>query len=78
MVYDKIIEMICAQFGMEPEELNENTSFIEDMGIDSVDVVELVVDLETEFNMDEIPEEDLKKMRTIGDLAEYVSAHADV
>ena len=78
MVYDKIIGMICDQFGMEPEELSENTSFIEDMGIDSVDVVELVVDLETEFNMDEIPEEDLKKMRTIGDLVEYVTAHSDL
>ena len=77
MVYDKIISMICEQFGMEPEELNESTSFIEDMGIDSVDVVELVVDLETEFGLDEIPEEELKKMRTIGDLAAYVTAHAE-
>ena len=77
MVYDKIIEMICEQFGMEAEELNENTSFTEDMGIDSVDVVELVVELETEFGLDEIPEEDLKQMRTIGDLAEYVRAHTE-
>ena len=77
MVYEKIVSMICDQFGMEPEELNENTSFIDDMGIDSVDVVELVVDLETEFGLDEIPEEELKKMRTIGDLAAYVAAHTE-
>ena len=77
MVYEKIVEMICEQFGMEPDELNENTSFTDDMGIDSVDVVELVVELETEFGLDEIPEEDLKQMRTIGDLAAYVSAHID-
>ena len=77
MVYDKIIEMICEQFGMEASELNENTSFTEDMGVDSVDVVELVVDLETEFGLDEIPEEELKKMRTIGDLAAYVTAHTE-
>ena len=76
MVYDKIIEMICEQFGMEPDELNEGTSFIEDMGIDSVDVVELVVDLETEFGLDEIPEEELKQLRTIGDLVAYVTAHS--
>ena len=75
MVYDKIIEMICEQFDMEPDQLNENTTFIEDMGIDSVDVVELVVELEDEFGLDEIPEEELKKLRTIGDLAAYVSAH---
>ena len=78
MVYDKIIQMICEQFDMEPDELNENTTFIEDMGIDSVDVVELVVELEDEFGLDEIPEEELKKLRTIGDLAAYVSAHGDV
>ena len=78
MVYEKIVEMICEQFGMEPDELSENTSFIDDMGIDSVDVVELVVDLETEFGLDEIPEEDLKQMRTIGDLAEYVRTHTDM
>ncbi len=78
MVYDKIVEMICEQFGMEPDELSENTTFIEDMGIDSVDVVELVVDLETEFGLDEIPEEELKKLRTIGDLVAYVSAHSDI
>ena len=77
MVYDKIIEMICEQFGMEADELNENTTFIEDMGIDSVDVVELVVELENEFGLDEIPEEELKKLRTIGDLAAYVSAHSE-
>lgn len=77
MVYDKIISMICEQFDMEPEELSENTSFTDDMGIDSVDVVELVVELENEFGLDEIPEEDLKQMRTIGDLAAYVSAHTD-
>ncbi len=77
MVYDKIIEMICEQFGMEPDQLSENTTFTDDMGIDSVDVVELIVELETEFGLDEIPEEELKKMRTIGDLADYVRAHTD-
>ncbi len=77
MVYDKIIKMICEQFDMEPEQINENTSFTDDLGIDSVDVVELIVELETEFDLDEIPEEELKKMRTVGDLAAYVSEHTD-
>ena len=75
MVYDKIIEMLCEQFGLEASELNENTTFLEDIGIDSVDVVELIVEVEDEFGLDEIPEEELKKLRTIGDLAAYVSAH---
>ncbi len=78
MVYEKIVSMICDQFGMEPGDLNENSNFAEDLGIDSVDVVELVVELEAEFNLPEIPEEDLKKMQTVGDLAEYVRTHADI
>ena len=77
MIYERIIEMICEEFDMQPEELNENTTFINDMGIDSVDIVELVVELEDEFGLDEIPEEELKKLRTIGDLAAYVSAHTE-
>ena len=76
MVYEKIISMICDEFGMEPDGLNENTNLIDDIGIDSVDVVELVVELENEFGLDEIPEEELRKMATIGDLAAYVSAHS--
>ncbi len=76
MVYDKIIEMLCEQFGLEASELNENTTFLEDIGIDSVDVVELIVEVEDEFGLDEIPEEELKKLRTIGDLAAYVTAHS--
>ena len=77
MVYDKIIEMLCEQFGLEASELSESTTFIDDIGIDSVDVVELIVEVEDEFGLDEIPEEELKKLRTIGDLAAYVSAHTD-
>ena len=75
MVYDKIIEMLCEQFDLEASELNENTTFLDDIGIDSVDVVELIVEVEDEFGLDEIPEEELKKLRTIGDLAAYVTAH---
>lgn len=76
-MYEKIVEMICDQFGMEPGEITENTSFTEDLGIDSLDVVELVMELESAFDMDEIPEEELKKLHTVGDLVDYVSAHTD-
>ncbi len=73
MVYDRIIEMICEQFDMDPSKLNENTSF-DDMDFDSIDVVELVADIEDEFGLDEIPEVELLEMHTIGDLVAYVSA----
>ncbi len=77
-MYEKIIDMICERFELDPSEISEDTSFTEDMGIDSLDVVELVMDIESEFNMPEIPEEDLKKMLTIHDLVDYVSTHAGI
>ena len=78
MVYEKIVEKICNQFGLEPGEVNENTSFIDDLGADSLDVVELTIEMEDEFGMAEVPEEELKKLVTVGDLVEYVKAHADI
>ena len=77
-MYDKIVEMMCEQFDLTPDAITEDTSFVDDLGIDSLDVVELVMELEDAFGMGEIPEEDLKKMRTVGDLVEYVNAHADI
>jgi len=78
MVYEKIVEKICNQFGLEPDEISENTSFVDDLGADSLDVVELTIEMEEEFGMAEVPEEDLKKLQTVGDLVEYVKAHADI
>ncbi len=78
MVYEKIVEKICTQFGLEPENVSENTSFVDDLGADSLDVVELTIEMEEEFGMAEVSEEELKKLRTVGDLVEYVKAHADV
>lgn len=76
-MYEKIVEMICEQFDLEVSEISEDTSFTEDLGIDSLDVVELIMEIENEFGLDEIPEEELKKMHTVHDLVEYVSAHAE-
>ena len=78
MIYEKIVEKICNQFGLEPNEVNENTSFIDDLGADSLDEVELTIEMEDEFGMAEVPEEELKKLLTVGDLVEYVKAHADI
>ena len=77
-MYEKIVSMMCEQFDLTPDVISEETSFVDDLGIDSLDVVELVMELEDAFGMDEIPEEDLKKMRTVGDLVDYVTAHADI
>lgn len=76
-MYERIVEMICEQFDMNAADINEDTAFVDDLGIDSLDVVELVMEVENEFGLAEIPEEELKKMATVHDLVEYVTAHAE-
>ena len=75
-IYDKIVGLICDEFDMKPEELKEDTTFLEDLCIDSVDVVEMLVEVENQFGLEEISEEDMRTFRTIGDLAAYVTAHS--
>lgn len=73
MVFEKIQEMIADQFAVEPETITMETGFEDDLGADSLDVVELTMALEGEFALPEVPEEDLKAIVTVGDLVEYVS-----
>lgn len=72
MIYEKIIGMVAEQFGVDKEELSRETSFADDLSADSLDVVELSMTIEEEFNIGEIAEEDLKKISTVGDLVDYV------
>ena len=64
--------MVAEQFGVDKEELSRETSFADDLSADSLDVVELSMTIEEEFNIGEIAEEDLKKISTVGDLVDYV------
>ncbi|HIV21023.1 MAG TPA: acyl carrier protein [Candidatus Scatomorpha stercorigallinarum] len=72
MIYDKIIGMVANQFGVDKDELSRDTSFADDLSADSLDVVELSMTIEEEFDLGEIAEDDLKKISTIGDLVDYV------
>jgi acyl carrier protein len=76
MVFDKIKEIIAEQLGVEPEEVTLESSFIDNLGADSLDVVELVMALEEEFDI-EIPDEDAEKITTVNDAVEYIKAHTD-
>ena len=74
---DKIKAIIAEQLGVKVEEVTPQASFIDDLGADSLDTVELVMALEEEFNI-EIPDEDAEKMATVGDAIKYIenkSAH---
>ena len=72
MIYDRIIGMVADQFGVDKDELSRDTSFADDLSADSLDVVELSMTIEEEFDLGEIAEDDLKKISTIGDLVDYV------
>ena len=77
MVYEKIIEIIVNQFDVEAEEITEETNFLTDLGADSLDVVELAMNIEDEFELGEISEEDIRSIQTVGDLVAYVSRVID-
>jgi len=70
-VNEKIKGIIAEQLGVKPEEVTPQASFIEDLGADSLDTVELVMALEEEFGI-EIPDEDAEKMASVGDAIKYI------
>jgi acyl carrier protein len=70
-VPEKVKAIISEQLGVKPEEVTPQASFIEDLGADSLDTVELVMALEEEFGV-EIPDEDAEKMVTVGDAVKYI------
>ena len=70
-VEQKVKEIICEQLGVSEEEVTPEASFIEDLGADSLDIVELVMAMEEEFEM-EIPDEDAEKIVTVKDVIDYV------
>jgi len=70
-VQEKITEIIVEQLGVKPEEVTAEASFVDDLGADSLDTVELVMALEEEFGI-EIPDEDAEKIQTVGDAVKYI------
>lgn len=71
-VAEKVKEIIVKQLGVNPDEVTEDASFIDDLGADSLDTVELVMELEKEFNM-EIPDDDANNIRSVGDAIKYIN-----
>jgi acyl carrier protein len=74
-VAEKIKSIIAEQLGVKQEEVTENAKFIDDLGADSLDTVELVMALEEEFGI-EIPDEDAEKMTTVGEAIKYIEQKA--
>ena len=73
-IFQTMSELVAEQFAMEPAEVTMDTSFEEDLGADSVDLVDLVMAMEEEFVVGEIQEEDLKTLKTVGDAVNYIAS----
>jgi len=72
-VEEKVKDIIVEELGVEREKLTPGASFMEDLGADSLDTVELVMAFEKEFDID-IPDEDAEKLRTVGDALTYLKS----
>ncbi len=72
---DKVKEIIAKELEVDVKQLSPEAKFIEDLGADSLDIVELVMALEEEFGLD-IPDEDADKLRTVGDAMNYLKSHS--
>ena len=70
-IEEKVKDIIVEQLGVNPEQVTPNASFIEDLGADSLDTVELVMALEEEFGH-EIPDEQAEKLQSVGDVIKYI------
>ncbi|MEN2776260.1 acyl carrier protein [Acetivibrio clariflavus] len=70
-MFEKIKKIIVDQLGVEEDEITMESSFIDDLGADSLDIVELIMALEEEFDL-EIPDSEAEKITTVGDVVEYI------
>ena len=70
----RVREIIVNELGVEPEKVTNDASFVEDLGADSLDTVELVMEFEDEFDLN-IPDEDAEKIQTVGDAVKYIQEH---
>ena len=77
MIFEKLTELLAEQFSVEPESVTMDTSFEDDLGADSVDIVELSMGLEEEFGIEEMSEDDVAAIKTVGDLVHYLQGKVE-
>ena len=73
-IKERVMKLVCEQLGVKEEEVTPEASFVEDLGADSLDTVELVMALEEEFET-EIPDDEAEKITTVKEAMDYVEAH---
>ncbi|HJC40904.1 MAG TPA: acyl carrier protein [Candidatus Intestinimonas pullistercoris] len=77
MIFEKLSKLISEQFGVEADTITMETTFADDLGADSLDIVELSMALEEEFGVSEMSEEEIAAISTVGDLVNYLQNKLD-
>ncbi len=72
MVFDKLRELLSTQFEVDADSITLDTDIVEDLGADSLDLVDMLMSLEDEFSIGEVPDEMIEKIRTVGQLVTYI------
>ena len=71
MVYEKLVKIICDQLEVEEDKVVEGASIVDDLGADSLDVVDIIMSIEEEFGI-EVPDEEIENIKTVGDAVKFI------
>ena len=77
-MFEKLCKLIAEQFGVDPETVTADSAFVDDLGADSVDLMDLSMALEDEFGMEEMDSDEIESIVTVGDLHKYMQEHLDI
>ncbi|MBR5537343.1 MAG: acyl carrier protein [Clostridia bacterium] len=75
MVFEKLSKLIAEHFGISTEDITMDTSFVEDLNADSIDLMDLMMSVEDEFGLEEVEESAMESIKTVGDVVGYISDH---
>ncbi|NLA73412.1 MAG: acyl carrier protein [Clostridiales bacterium] len=74
MIFDKVRTIICEQLDLEEDKVTMDSNILEDLGADSLDIIDLIMSFEDEFDI-EVPDEEIEGIKTVGDLVKYIEEH---
>ena len=77
MIFEKLVALIAEQFNVDEDSITMETSFVDDLNADSVDLMDLSVALEEEFGIEEMADEDVSSIATVGDVVRFLQSHID-
>ena len=76
MVFEKVRDILCEQLAVDEEKVTMEANITDDLGADSLDIVDLVMSLEEEFDV-EVPDEEVENIKTVGDIVKFIESHVE-